>query len=196
MGDPASGRDRAWPNRRDRVSGPPIAVLNALYGRLGDNSVQVRLAAIQALTFLGGPTNDALRAGLVRALDAVASKDAEPTVRIWAHMAVMSVTGSKDRIPAVAQVLTHPDMAAKVQAIQALGILGKEAKSTIPALMKTLQDPEPGVVVWAMWALGRMESAARGALPALEQIKIDTAQPEFVRKMAEGVIDEIHGKKK
>ena len=182
----------------DEVHGPSLAVLNALYSALGDGSVQVRLAAIQALTRLGGPVNATLRLRLVRALDPVAYKDTEPTVKIWAHMAVMSITRTvdKDRIDVIAQLMVHPDLAARAQAIQALGTIGKDAKITIPRLMKALNDPEPTVVGWAIWALGRMGPAASGALIELERIQTDMSQPETLRKLADEAVNEIKGKKK
>jgi HEAT repeat protein len=165
---------------------------------LNDSAVQVRLASIQALTNLGGPTNPELRLGLFQALEPVAYKDADPSVRIWAHMAVMSITREvhKERVSAIAGVLKHEDFEARVQSALALGTIGRDAKAAIPALIDTLKDTQPAVVGWTMWALGKMEQSAAGALPALEKIKTDMAQPEFLRKIAEESIDQIGGKKK
>ena len=86
-------------------------------------------------------------------------------------------------------------LAVRIQALQALGTIGKDAKQTIPLLTKTLRDPEPSVVAWSMWALGRMGPSAAGALPALETIKTDSTRLEVVRKLAENAIDQINGKK-
>jgi HEAT repeat protein len=182
----------------DDVHGPSVAVLNALYGALADGSVQVRLAAIQSLTRLGGPTNAALRQRLLQSLNPVAYKDSEPTVRIWAHMAVMSITRTvyKDRVDMIAQMVGDPDLPTRAQAIQALGSIGKEAKSSIPVLMKALHDPEPTVVGWAIWALGRIGPSANVALAELERYQADASQPEAIRNLANEAVREIKGKKK
>lgn len=182
----------------DKINGPTLNVLNALYDRLGDGSVQVRLAAIQSLTLLGGPINPALRLNLVRALDVVANKDTEPAVRIWAHMSIMSVllNADKDRVDAISRMLAHPDSAVRAQSAQALGMIGTRDKSTIPLLSKALGDPEPIVVAWALWALGRMGPSAAGTLPAIEAIKKDQALPEYMRKMAEDTMEHITAKQK
>src|SRR5262249_48854637 len=74
----------------DKAAGPSPLVLKALYGALSEREpVQVRLAAIQSLTALGGPLNPTFRLEWTKALDQVAYKDHEAMVRIWAHMAVM-----------------------------------------------------------------------------------------------------------
>jgi hypothetical protein len=181
----------------DPVKGPSLAVLNALYARLGDGSVLVRLAAIQSLSWLGGPLDNKLRVSLVVHLNPVSLQDPEPSVRIWCNMAIMSITKTidKNRVDAIAKLLAHADVAARVQAAQALGTIGKDAKETIPALLTTLRDPDITVVGYAVWALGRMEHAAGGALQELERIKADTTQPEWLRKMAEEAIEHINGKK-
>jgi len=181
----------------DKINGPSLSVLNALYGALGDMSVQVRLAAVQSLYNLGAPVNPTARIGLLKALDPVSYKDPEPTVKIWAHMAVMWIGRhvDKERVDAIAFMVSGSEAATRSQAIQALGSLGKDAKSAIPVLMKSLSDPDPMIVAWSAWALGRMGNAASGALPALERIKADTTQLESVRKIAEDAIDLITGKK-
>ena len=182
----------------DDVHGPSVSVLKALYSGLADQSVQVRLAAIQALTRLGGPLNATLRLQLVRSLDPVAANDPEPTVRIWAHMAVMSITRTvyKDRVDYIAQMVHHPDLAARAQALQALGSIGKDAKRTLPVIMKALHDPEPTVVGWAIWALGRIGPSANIALAELERFQTDMSQPEQIRNLADEAVSEIKGKKK
>src|SRR5207253_3401438 len=81
----------------DKIGASPL-VLKALAGALSPvEPVQVRLAAIQSMTTLGGPLNLDLRSQWTKALDQVAYKDHEAMVRIWAHMAVMSVTRDVDK---------------------------------------------------------------------------------------------------
>lgn len=182
----------------DDKIGPPLAVLNVLYSALNDSAVQVRLAAIQSLTFLGGPTDAKVRFNLLNALAPVAVKDTEPTVQIWANMAIMSITQKIDtaHLDPITKMLGHSEVAARVQAAQSIGTIGREAKAAIPALTKTLADPEAIVVYWCIWALGRMEKSAVAAEPALTQIAADANRPEAIKKAALESIDQINGKKK
>jgi HEAT repeat protein len=180
----------------DKTNGPSLAVLNALYGALGDGASKVRLAAIQSLALLGPPRNASLRPGMIAALNPLALKDPEPGVKIWAQMAIMSVSGTveKERVDFIAKMLHNQDMSARVQSAQALGTIGREAKSAVPGLIANLKDPEPAVVAWAIWALARMETA--DALGALERVKADPAQSEMIKKLAEEALELITGKKK
>jgi HEAT repeat protein len=182
----------------DKVGASPT-VLKALYGALSDREpVQVRLAAVQSLSALGGPLNPQLRKDWAQYLNQVAYKDPEPVVRIWAHLAVMSVIRSveKERVDAIVPMLGSADQQVRLQAIQAIGIMGKDAKQAVPALTKALLDPEPLVAAWSMWALGRMGPAAAAALPTLQEIRADPMALDFFHKRAEEAIDQINGKKK
>src|SRR5262249_9772051 len=61
-------------------------VFNALLKRLGDSSSQVRLAAIQSLTWVGSPGSVKQQARLIQGLEKNTLNDWDPTVRIWTHM--------------------------------------------------------------------------------------------------------------
>lgn len=182
----------------DKVKGPPIKVLEELYKSLGDHSAQVRLAAIQSLTWLGAPGDAKAQNALVAALDPVAHKDPEPTVQIWAHMAVMSVTHdvSTARVGLICKMLGHAEVPIRMQAAQAIGTIGPKAKSCIPALMEALTDKDPGVIMVTIWALSRMEEDARRAVPALEKMSKDADMPEIIQLTAKEAIKHISGKKK
>lgn len=182
----------------DRKSGPPLNVLNGLFTALGDINSQVRLGAIQSLTWLGSPADPKLKLALLEELDKLTKADPEPTVQLWAQMAFMSAAHEfhKTRLDAIAKYLRHEDVAARVQAAQALGTIGKDAKEVVPALIGALKDEEPLVAGWAIWALSRMERSALGALAALQTIAKDSKQPEPLRRAAEEAIETITGKKK
>src|SRR5206468_5686381 len=109
-------------------------------------------------TALGGPVNSNLRQNLYKALDPVAYSDPDPSVKIWAHMALMSIMRNveKERVDAIAKTMSDPEMTVRVQALQAIGTIGKDAKHTIPLLMKGLNDKEIAVAAWSIWALGKM----------------------------------------
>ena len=182
----------------DDVHGPSVGVLNALYSALGDGSVQVRLGGDSVLDAArrAGQCHrpPALRQGARSGRDQGFRTDGAHL----AHMAVMSITRTvyKDRVDVIAQMVSHQDLAARAQALQALGSMGKDAKGTIPIIMRALRDPEPTVVGWAIWALGRIGPAANVALVELERFQNDTSQPEAIHNLADEAVSEIKGKKK
>lgn len=177
--------------------GPPVNVQQALFGALNDSAHQVRLAAVRSLTLLGAPANPDHKAKLLSSLNAVALKDPEPTIQIWAHMAIMSASHevTPEHLNPIAKKLQHPEVATRVQAAQALGAIGLKAKATVPALAAALRDEEPVVVLWSAMALGRMDLAAARAVPALEEVAKDAQRPEPVRRAARDALTAIRGKK-
>jgi len=181
----------------DKDKGPPLNVLHALFRGLEDPAAQVRVASIQSLTWLGAPADIKGRDSLVRALEQVASKDVEPMVQIWAHMAVMSVLHSvtPERIAPVAKMLSHAEVPVRLQAAQALGTIGPKAKSGIPGLVACLADKDPNVIMVSIWALGRMEDSAFSAVPLLQRLTAPS-QPEPIQEAAKEAIKQISGKKK
>jgi HEAT repeat protein len=178
--------------------GPPLNVQVALFGALNDPASQVRLGAIQSLTRLGAPANPDHRMKLLKSLEAVALKDPDASIRVWGHMAIMSVSHkvTQEHVTPIAKMLQHAEVATRVQAAQALGAIGSEAKDTVPALVAALNDPEPTVVMWVAMALGRMEFGATKALPMLEQLARDDQRPEQVRRAARDAVASIQGKTK
>lgn len=181
----------------EEKKGPGQNVIDALYKSLGDKAFQVRLAAIQSITWLGAPGDASYKAGMVKSLEPVAAKDADPTVQLWAHMAIMSINHEVDKVhlAALAKFLKHKDVPARAQAAQALGTIGARAKAAIPALIEALDDDESAVVGWVIYALGRMENWGKPALPALDKIVRDPRQPEGIRRAAQEATESIIGKK-
>jgi HEAT repeat protein len=177
----------------DNEKGPNPLVLKALYGALNDSAVHVRLAAIQSLTYLG--SNKALQADLTKNLDIVALKDSEPTVQMWAHMAIMSIHHNimEERLNLIMQIATKADtVPAKIQAAQSLGTVGPKARTTSGSLIKMLGDRDHSVVYWSMWALARMES--QNAVPMLEKIAADPMRPQNLKDAAKEAIKQLNGK--
>ncbi len=178
--------------------GPEVRVINALYGSLvADHCSQVRLAAIQSLSRLGAPANPKDRNTVIQAMARVAMRDSEPTVRIWAHMAVMNIQGKieTERLNIIGRVLvTHEDMLVRQEAARALWAFGVEAKGQVPNLVAALKDEEKTVVAWSMMALAKMGSWVKPAIPQLAKISKSTDWPPNLRQTAQGVIAAIEGK--
>jgi HEAT repeat protein len=186
---------------RDPKKAPGDEVFNALIKRLGDTSSQVRLAAIQSLTWIGGPAGPKRQAQLVQDLEKITLKDPEPTIRIWTHMAIMSIEKKiqKNHLNKICDFLNRKvELAARIQAAQSLGTLGPDAcnKETVKALCDALKDPEPAVVYWSMFALARFGKHAQAAIKCLQPIIDDPNQLEAVKVTAQETIDIILGKEK
>lgn len=185
----------------DRKKGPNVNVIATLYDRLDmkkEPVALVRLAAIQALTYLGPPVGETARLQMERLLDGVANTDTEPGVRIWAHMSVISIKGKPEpaRLSLIGKMLTHRDPAVRGNAAQALGILGMEAKGQVQQLIQALEDEDKSVAALSMMALSRMGRWADEAVPHLQKIAKNNELPEPFRRMAEQAIDGIKGKDK
>lgn len=182
----------------DKEKGPDLRVLGPLFNSLNDPAAQVRLSAIQSLTWLGAPADAKAKAQLLGALQASASKDAEATIQVWAHMAIMSITHTitPETVAPIIKMLDHADVPVRLQAAQALGTIGPKAKSSIPALMLHLSDKEPAVIVASIWALSRMEDNAASAIPMLTKISADMEQPEIIQEAAKEAVKLIQKKGK
>jgi HEAT repeat protein len=173
---------------------PPVEVLSALFKRLSDSASRVRLAAIQSLTYLGAPANPMHKTNLIKALGQVAQQDSDPTVRIWAIMAIMGCHEITDPLVGeVAKMLKNKDMSARLQAAQALATIGPKAKTAVPALVGALDDREDVVVLYSIMALGRMELWGGPALPALQKISSDAERPDLLQQAANQAIAAIKG---
>jgi HEAT repeat protein len=184
---------------RDK-KGPHPEVVTALSTRLkNEKSAQVRLAVLQAMTTLGPPADKMLRQKLEQNIDHVASKDVDPTVRIWAHMAHMMVTGKIEpkRLEFIGkQVVDGRELPVKIQAAQALTWAGKEAKTQAPHLIAGLDDADKNVVAFCVIALASIGKDAETAVPRLQDLAKSKESPELLQHMATEAIDTILGKNK
>jgi HEAT repeat protein len=187
---------------RDPKKAPGDEVFAALMKRLADPSSQVRLAAIQSLTWIGGPVGLKRQAEMVHGLEKNTLLDSDLTVRVWTHMAIMSIEHKiQDKhLAPIAAILVNPksDLAARVQACQSMATIGPDAanKKTIKALCDALKDADSTVIFWSMFCLARFGKAAPSAVPCLQAVVDDPNKPEAMRKLAQETIDIIHGKEK
>jgi HEAT repeat protein len=177
------------------TAGPRQEVMPPLYSRLQDPAMQVRIAAVQALTFLGPSLGE--KDAYVKALLPVALKDPEPGLQIWARVAIIGAEEdfSNGNISPIVKHMASDDPGVRVQAIQAIGTMGQKAKLGIPGLIRALSDTEPLVLASALWALSRMESYAAEAIPVLQKISTDPNQSDYMKKMAKDTIAKITGEK-
>jgi HEAT repeat protein len=180
----------------EKGKAPSGDVLKALFGALLDSSFQVRLAAVKSITWLGGLADRPLKTRMVKVLNQHIPSEADASVRVWTHMAIMTIEQEvqPNHVAAIAQVLKHHDMGARIQAATLLGFIGPRAKNTVPQLIGALSDPQPAVVFASMAALTRMEQWADPAIPALKKIMEDAKRPEALKKAAAAAIEVIQKK--
>lgn len=180
---------------RDPKEGPSATVLQGLYYALDDKASQVRLAAIQSMTWLGTPNNPEFKKAFIRNLEKT-DKDADPRVIIWGQMAVMGILNDfpDTRVQKIGKLLQHSDVGTRIQAAQALATLENKGRSQIPLLIKGLKDRVPEAAGWCIFALSRMGWSAAPAIPELQSMAKDMTLPEPIRKAATEAVDRIQGK--
>ncbi len=181
----------------DRQEGPHPTSVRALAdilcspAMLRDPCALVRLEAVRSLVLLGRPASPAdyryALTAILRAFD-----DRDPSVALWARVAVMRIQDkvSEKYLSGISKFLTDRDPQVRIQALQALAMIGGEAADHVPEMVARLKDPEPMVVGWAIESLGRMGPAARDAVPSLRKLS-DETKSGFFKQYALAAVDAI-----
>lgn len=181
-------------------TGPAIDAIAGLGRALGTEPTSAtRLAIVQSLGSLGQGAAPSHQKQLMRYLEPVTStREPEPAVRIWAHMAIMALDReiAEPRLASIARMLDNSDPLVRVQAAQALGSCGAKARSAVRPLTDALKDKQPDVVMTSLWALGQMEGAALSAVPAIKSLVADPKTSDPMKKVAAIAIDSIEGRLK
>lgn len=174
----------AWDsNGYDRAAW--LAVLPAL----SDPCSEVRCEAIRALLRFGTPFKIDDKSREIQALQTLQT-DKNEKVAIWARVAVMRITKVSEKdLAAIAKLLHSPRPEARINAAQALGTVGMEAKAHVADLVDALEDKDPEVVFWCCVALGQIKEGGDRVVAALKPLmqnpdpKIQAAAKEAVEKM-------------
>lgn len=132
------------------------AVVPALVETLGDHDLEVRQAAVAALSNMGDPR-------AVQALMRILRDDAVDDVRAAAAFALGEIEDPA-AVPALAEAL-RTDRSAEVRKNAAWALGQIEDARAVEALGAALNDADAEVRHMSMWALGEIESPA--AVPAL-----------------------------
>ncbi len=149
------------------VAVPNAAAQRALVEALRDSTYEVRLEAVLALGTLARPSDRNLLAAIVKGLNERLN-DRDPTVRVWAHIALMAVDEVTEKsLQNVTKLLKNKEVKSRVTAARGLGALGPKAKAAVPALIEALHDAEPEVVASAGWALAQVDELSGPARAAL-----------------------------
>jgi HEAT repeat protein len=134
-----------------------------LIKRLKDPDARTRRLAAEAL---GSQKVEAAVSDLAALL-----KDRETSVRKAAADALVAI-GPRG-VPALADALSFPDEASRLEAVTALRRCGPAAKEAVPALATALKDRAVNVRIRAAMALGKIGADAKAALPALIEASRD-----------------------
>jgi HEAT repeat protein len=182
----------------NETKGPNVKALQALAGNLAkDESVAVRMEALQALVMLGPPWEtakkagdktppkinqkaadfvaDAMRARLGIGMGKTKTKEVEmdKQLEIWCRVVLMRFDPMKEindeNLGAIARHCSAKDDGPKVQALQALAIFGEQAAPKVDSVVSTLDSDNPLVLSTALSALASMGVKAEGAIPELEK---------------------------
>lgn len=175
--------------------GPNLAALTALVRRMDDSSVIVRIEVLQSLIMLG-PHEELYTEQQAMVLSRLKTEN-DPKLQIWLRVLLMSVDPkslNEQNIGIIAKQLKVRKV--RITAAEALGFMGKTAKSRVFELMEGLKsdkDEDVAFLVMCTWALGCMGNDARAAIPELE--KLAKHKNAFIKLNAQQCLDIVTGKK-
>jgi HEAT repeat protein len=179
-------------------SGPNMKALTKLADHFAsDPSAAVRMEALQSLLLLGPPwaevhkpddktmpkidTKSAeviiksmkLRVGDPKAKTTGLEKDKQ--VEIWARLVLMAFDPKEindDNLDAIAKYLTGAEPGVRVQALQAMGLLGEKASRKLTDVVRLMEEKEAPVAqtVAAVQVLMAMGAGAKPAVPNLKKM--------------------------
>jgi HEAT repeat protein len=194
------------------TAGPNMRALSRLADNLAkDECAAVRMEALQALVLLGPPwaapkkADDKLPPPLdTKSVDIIVrhmrarvgdpktklpAQEKDKQVEIWARLVLMRFDTKEindENLDAIARYLTGSDSGVKVQALQALGLIGEGASRKLNDVLRLLEDKDTPylVAVGAIQVLGAMGAGAKPALPNMQKF-IEVKKKELAAKKIE-----------
>jgi hypothetical protein len=195
------------------TTGPNMKALTALADKLAnDKSAAVRMEALQSLLLLGPPWAEVRKADdkttplKIKAKDAetiinymrvrvgdpktkTLGKEKDKQVEIWARLVLMRFDPKEvndDNLDALARYLTGAELGAKIQALQALTIVGEGASRKLTDVIRVLEEKDApfGLTVASIQVLMAMGAGAKPAIPNLQKM-LDEKKKELGAKKIE-----------
>ena len=197
------------------TTGPNMVALRALANRFAtDPSAAVRTEALQALLVLGPPWGvvrkkpedktpvkiDAEQAAIIvtymRARIGnpklkMPAQEKDKQVEIWARLVLMRFDPrevNEENLDAFAQHLTGDEMGVKLQALQAIALMGEAAGKTVNAVVHVMNEKDSPfqLTVTSINVLMAMGAGAKPAIPDLK--KLAEAKRKDRDKRIEGLV--------
>ncbi len=140
----------------------------ALRTALKSPEINVLLAAVKALGWIGSKAKDA-----VKDLQNVSSMDS-PMLSMAASAALVKITENPSTgLPALLEALENGDESARKTAVECIGEIGESARKQAPVLREHLSDPAPEVRAAAALAIARIKADDEPSVEALQQLMDD-----------------------
>jgi HEAT repeat protein len=166
---------------------PNIKAMSEVFRLLDDRAAPVRIAAIRASGAL------AMKAELPVKMQVygkfkTAENDLDKHVVIAAHMTHMMLEGkaSAAHLNPLVKMLKDENPEVRLDALQNISGLGKEAKSILPKLIECTSDPEVSVAASAIIVLAGVDW--ENTRTVIERIKDSKSYPDVVRAAASDAI--------
>lgn len=184
--------------KKDETSPPDQRAVIALSQRLKDPCAQVRRAVIMSLLSLGAPADPADLSKVVEEIRKHALRDPDKSIRVWSRVALMLILSSNNPeydslLDQLGDFLEEKDLSIAIEAAQAIGTIGHDAREKIPGLIKLIEHEELSVRISAMWAVGQMKGAGEPAREVLERL-VKEHEKEYLGQYAAYILDLIDGK--
>jgi HEAT repeat protein len=166
--------------------GPKVYVMAEVFKALNDNSFQVRIAAIKSTAALAmkaepmAPVKNQARLKFLAAIEG----DPDKHVVLAAHLAYMTLEGkvTPAHLNPMLKILKDDNAEVRLDALQNIGMLGKDAKGAIPKVIESISDPEVTVAASAIAVLANIDAENSHAL--FVRINNSKTHPEAVRAAA------------
>ncbi len=156
---------------------------------LDDVAPELRLYALQAIVAARGALDKKEKDNTVKSLEISVRREKEAAVKIWMYATIMTLTEvvSKPRLDPVIQMLDHKESIVRLQALQVIGLCGKDAKDiALSAVLNAVKDPDVSIATAAIDALPNLH--AFETIPMLKSIMEDKKTPPELIEAAEDAI--------
>ncbi len=180
---------------KDGKDGPDPAIVNGLLDALrNEHAYHVRLEILQGLGAMPKTNNKVIQARMGNDLMGAATSLRTPRpLAIWAYAALVShgeAATSKKALTTIARYLNNPDVETKVQALMALGAVGKDAKNQVPLVLQMLKKEKDNalVVQAACMALYRMGDTGNTVVDTLIEL-LGHKDPHAAAAAVKAIVD-------
>lgn len=175
-----------------------LRAVRAFVTALNDPASKVRQEALIGILSLGVPSDRELQQQLIAQL-LKRLNDKEKFIVVWAYYGLLMNTGVNETyLNALANFLKKGDVPTRVQAIRALGMLGKEARDKIPDIVAAVADPDITVAGTACMTLAKLSEKISTGKESIDAVKklLDEKKPDDpFRKHVQLYYDVLTGKK-